>query len=248
MKPVVGVSACRKMIDPHFFYIAGEKYVRALVETADAVPLLIPPLGPDIAFQDIAGRVDGLLFTGSPSNVEPHHYGGSLSAAGTLHDPDRDATTLSLIPAALEAGLPMLAICRGFQEMNVALGGTLHQEVHNVPGYAMHKEDPGQALNVQYGPSHMVHFTPGGMLHRLLGVEKTMVNSLHSQGVDVLADGVEVEAAAADGLVEAFSVHKDGAFALAVQWHPEWQARDDSVSTSIFQAFGEACRDYRLRR
>ena len=246
MKPVIGVTACRKMIDPHFFHIAGEKYVRALVEAADAVPLLIPPLGEDIDFTDVASRVDGLMFTGSPSNVEPHHYGGPSSREDTLHDPERDATTLPMIRAALDAGLPLLAICRGFQEMNVALGGTLHQEVHNV-GYAVHKEDPEQLLEVQYGPSHSVRFTRGGWLHGLVGVEEAMVNSLHSQGVDELAEGVEIEAAAEDGLVEAFSVRAE-AFALAVQWHPEWQASENSVSRSIFGAFGAACRDHGGRR
>ena len=248
MKPVIGVTACRKMIDPHFFYVAGEKYVRALVETADAVPLLIPPLGDDIHFRDIASRVDGLLFTGSPSNVEPHHYGGSESKVDTLHDPHRDATTLPMIRSALAAGLPLLAICRGFQEMNVALGGTLHQEVHNVAGYDVHKEDPEHPIEVQYGPRHRVCFTRGGMLHGLTGVEETMVNSLHSQGVEVLAQGVDVEAAAEDGLVEAFSVQDTESFALAVQWHPEWQASENAVSRSIFQGFGESCRDYGRRR
>jgi putative glutamine amidotransferase len=131
--------------------------------------------------------------------------------------------------------------------MNVALGGTLHQEVHNV-GYSVHKEDPEQPLEVQYGPSHGVRFTRGGWLHGLVGVEETVVNSLHSQGVDELAEGVEIEAAAEDGLVEAFSVRNAEAFALAVQWHPEWQASENSVSRSIFGAFGAACRDHGGRR
>jgi putative glutamine amidotransferase len=159
-----------------------------------------------------------------------------------LHDPERDAAVLPLISAAVEAGVPLFAVCRGFQEMNVAFGGTLHQLVHEVPGYHIHKENSDDPLDVQYGPSHKVSFAPGGLLRRITGQPDATVNSLHSQAVDRLADGLSVEATADDGLIEGFVVKDAPAFALGVQWHPEWQVHADDASTAIFRAFGDACR------
>jgi putative glutamine amidotransferase len=208
---------------------------------------MIPAFGDHLDIAQVLGNVDGLLFTGSPSNVEPHRYGGAPSMPGTLHDPERDATTLPLITAALKAGVPVLALCRGFQEMNVALGGTLHQRVHEVSGYAVHKENPNDPLHVQYGPSHAVNLCDGGLLRRLAGRNRVEVNSLHSQGVAKLAKGVVVEAVADDGLIEAFRVDVE-AFALAIQWHPEWRVRENPFSSAIFEAFGDACRQRAARR
>jgi putative glutamine amidotransferase len=143
--------------------------------------------------------------------------------------------------------MPLFAICRGFQEMNVAFGGTLHQKVHDVPGYGMHKENPEDPLETQYGPAHEVRFRSGGQLERLTGVKQAMVNSLHSQGVDRLGEELEVEARADDGLVEAFTVRGAPGFNLSVQWHPEWRVTDNLVSLALFRAFGDACRAYRDR-
>ena len=240
-KPVIGVPADRRLIDPHPFHVVGEKYLTALSDAADALPLMIPALGERIDMRRVLATVDGLLFTGSPSNVEPHRYGGEPSLPGTLHDPHRDETTLPLIRAALDAGMPVLALCRGFQELNVALGGTLHQRVHEVPGYAVHKENPDDPLEVQYGPVHFVNLCDGGLLRRLAGTGRVQVNSLHSQGIAKLAPGVTVEAVADDGLIEAFRVDAD-AFALAIQWHPEWRVTENAFSSAIFEAFGDACR------
>ncbi len=246
-QPVIGVPADRRLIDPHPFHVVGEKYLAALSDAAGALPLMIPALGAHLDPEQVLANVDGLLFTGSPSNVEPHRYGGEPSLPGTLHDPERDATTLPLIAAALESSVPVLALCRGFQEMNVALGGTLHQRVHEVPGYGVHKENPDDPLHVQYGPSHAVNLCDGGLLRRLAGRDRVEVNSLHSQGVAKLAKGVIVEAVADDGLIEAFRVDVD-AFALAIQWHPEWRVRENPFSTAIFEAFGDACRQRAARR
>ena len=152
--------------------MVGEKYIRAVAEGADAVPVLIPAFGMDTGLQDLLDQFDGILLTGSPSNVEPHRYGGPASAPGTLHDPDRDATTLSLIPLAVAAGIPVLAICRGFQEMNVAYGGTLWQRVHEIEGHLDHREDESQPLDRQYGPAHEVLLEPGGVLRNISGGEK----------------------------------------------------------------------------
>jgi putative glutamine amidotransferase len=176
--------------------------------------------------------------------VEPHHYGGEVSRPGTLHDPERDATTLALIPKAIAAGVPVLGLCRGFQEVNVAHGGSLWQHVHEVPGMQVHHEDATQPLDVQYGPAHDVTLTPGGVLAGIAGgATRIRVNSLHHQGVRTLGTGLIAEARADDGLIEAFRVADARRFALAVQWHPEWQAEGNVFSTALFKAFGAAARD-----
>ncbi len=232
------------MLDPHPFHMVGEKYVTALRDGSDAIPILIPALGDTVSADALLQRIDGLLLTGSPSNVEPHRYQGEASRPGTLHDPHRDETTFPLIARALELGVPLFAICRGYQELNVALGGTLHQYVHEQTGYHLHKEDPDDPPDVQYGESHAVHLVEGGLLHKLAASDVVRVNSLHSQGVARLADGVTVEAVADDGLIEAFAVHGVKNFALAVQWHPEWKVTENKFSMAIFKAFGDACRAY----
>ncbi len=247
-RPVVGIPADRRQLDPHPFHVVGEKYATAIRDGADAIPFLTPALGGSIDAAAVLRRVDGILLTGSPSNVEPHHYDGEASKPGTLHDPHRDETTLPLIELALEKGVPLFAVCRGFQELNVVLGGTLHQHVDEVEGYHIHKENPDDPLEVQYGPSHEVHLVEGGLLRDLAGTDTVTVNSVHSQGVARLADGVSVEAVADDGLIEGFRVDGAKNFALAVQWHPEWKVTEDSFSMAIFKAFGDACRQFAGRR
>lgn len=247
-KPVIGLPADRRLVDPHPFHMAGEKYVQAIVDGSDGLPFIIPALGDPLDVGEIIAHVDGILLTGSPSNIEPYHYEGQPSEPGTLHDPHRDALTLPLARRAMAEGVPVLAICRGFQELNVALGGTLHQKVHELPGHRMHKENPQDPLDIQYGPSHEIRLVPGGILHKLAGSDTVKVNSLHSQGVARLAEGVTVEAVADDGLIEAFVVDSVPGFALSVQWHPEWQVRLNDFSTAIFRTFGEACRAYAAKR
>jgi len=227
--------------------MVGEKYIKALQDGADALAWIVPACGDGPMLDEIFQHVDGLFLTGSYSNVEPHHYGGVPSRAGTWHDPQRDATTLPLLRKAFAAGMPVFAVCRGFQEMNVVLGGTLHQHVHEVEGYHDHREDSDAVLDVQYGPAHPVHLVEGGLLRRLAGSDTAMVNSLHGQGVAKLATGVTVEAVADDGLVEAFTVDSARGFALAVQWHPEWKATENEFSLAMFRAFGDACRHYAAR-
>ncbi len=247
-KPVVGVSADRRIVDPHPFHMVGEKYLHALIEGSNALPFIIPALGDSLEIDTILEHVDGLLLTGSPSNVEPHHYSGEPSEPGTLHDPNRDALTLPLAKRAFEMGVPVLALCRGHQELNVVLGGTLHQKVHEVAGLNNHREDPDDPLDVQYGPSHSVNLVEGGMLHGLAGTTTVRVNSLHSQGVAKLANGVSVEAVSDDGLIEAFVVDSVPGFALSIQWHPEWQFAQNELSIAIFKAFGDACRQYAAKK
>jgi putative glutamine amidotransferase len=242
-RPVIGIPADRRTLGAHPFHAVGEKYITPLLRFSGALPLLIPSLGEELGQAELVEELDGLLFTGSPSNVEPHHYGGEQSRAGTLHDPARDATTLRLIPRAIAAGVPVLGICRGFQEMNVAGGGTLWQHVHEVPGKNVHHEDENAPLDVQYGPAHEVTLAQGGLLAGIAGRGRITVNSLHHQGVRDLGAGLIEEARADDGLIEAFRVAGARRFALAVQWHPEWNAGQDSFSTALFQAFGDAARE-----
>jgi putative glutamine amidotransferase len=241
-KPLIGIPADRRILGPHPFHCIGEKYIRAVADAADAVPVLIPALGDELDFDAVLASIDGILLTGSPSNVEPHRYAGTESDAGTMHDPHRDATTLPLIPRVVESGMPLFAVCRGFQEMNVAYGGTLSQKVQDLSGMLDHREDKQAPLEAQYAPAHDVELVPGGILHGLAGVDRVMVNSLHSQGIDRLGADLEVEARAPDGLVEGFSVRSAPGFALAVQWHPEWQVMMNPFSRALFAAFGQAAR------
>src|SRR5438552_18121329 len=160
--PLIGIPADRRLYGKHIFHMVGEKYIDAIARGADAVPLLVPALGEQLDAASLLEACDGLLLTGSASNVEPQHYGGPASKPGTLHDPDRDATTIPLIRRAIAAGLPVLAICRGFQEMSVAYGGTLYQRLHEVPGYNDHREDETLPRESQYAPVHEVLLEPGG--------------------------------------------------------------------------------------
>lgn len=247
-KPMVAVSADRRMLEPHPSHVVGEKYLRALIDGADTIPLMLPSLAGDIDIDDLLSRVDGIALTGSYSNVEPHRYGDSVSANPGFHDPQRDAMTLPLALRALELGVPVLAICRGHQEFNVALGGTLHQNVAEVPGYHNHLEDKDDPLDVQYGPAHPVTLPEGSLLRQLADADTQMVNSLHAQGIARLAEGAVVEAVADDGLVEAFRVDDAPGFNLAIQWHPEWRVTENPFSMAIFRAFGDACRSRALQR
>jgi putative glutamine amidotransferase len=202
--------------------------------------MMIPPLGRRLDIEELLGRVDGLLLTGSPSNIEPQHYGGNNSVPP--HDPHRDATTLKLLRRAVERAIPLLAICRGCQEVNVAYGGTLHPQLDQVEGLIRHREDSTRPLDEQYAPTHKLELTDTGLLASLAGTTDVSVNSLHTQGVAKLGAGLVVEATAPDGLIEAFSVQGSAAFSLAVQWHPEWKVAENPFYLAIFKAFGTACR------
>ncbi|PIP80064.1 MAG: gamma-glutamyl-gamma-aminobutyrate hydrolase [Gammaproteobacteria bacterium CG22_combo_CG10-13_8_21_14_all_40_8] len=240
--PLIGVVACNQMLGQHNYNLVGEKYLLAIVNGAGGWPLMLPSLSHQQPIRTLLSCLDGLLLSGSPSNIEPQHYRGEASVKGTLHDPNRDATTLPLICAAIESGLPLLGICRGFQEMNVAFGGTLHQQLYEVEGFIEHRENKKQTLDEQYGFSHEISLVSGGILHDAWKCETAEVNSLHTQGVNQLGDGLRPEAYAPDGLVEAFSVIESTEFALGVQWHPEWKVKQNPFYQSIFKAFGVACQ------
>jgi putative glutamine amidotransferase len=244
---IIGIPCDRRMVGPHPFHMVGEKYIAAIREATGALPLLIPVLDAPIAPAEILVSVDGLLFTGSYSNVAPNLYGGPAPRAGVLQDEHRDATTLPLMRAAIEAGLPSFCVCRGFQELNVVLGGSLYQHLEEMPGRFSHSEDKRAPLDVQYGPAHEVRLTRGGILATLLGQDRIMVNSLHEQGIDRLAPALAVEAVADDGTIEAVSLPNAKGFLLGVQWHPEWRWPENPVSRALFSAFGEAVAAYAAR-
>jgi putative glutamine amidotransferase len=246
--PTVAVPADRRFLEPHYCHVVGEKYLQALFDGAGVFPMIVPAMPDELSSDDLLQRCDGVFLTGSYSNVEPHHYGGAASEEGCAHDAERDALTLPLVRRALETGVPLLAVCRGYQELNVALGGTLHQRVADVEGYHNHAENKDDPLDVQYGPSHPVALMERGLLRQLVDEDTAIVNSVHGQGVARLADGVSVEAVADDGLIEAFRVDAAEGFNLAVQWHPEWRATEDSFSMAIFKAFGDACRRHANER
>ena len=247
--PIVIVPACTREIGPHPYHAAQYKYVDAVVKGAACAPLILPVLGEATDLDMVLRTADGIMLTGSASNVDPSYYGQAVRDPALPRDPARDATTLPLIRAALARGIPILAICRGFQEMNVALGGSLFQAVQEVAGKMDHREDPDATLEDQYGPAHPVKLVAGGLLATLFGgAGRIMVNSLHGQGVDRLGAGVAIEAVAEDGLVEAFSLPSAPGFVLALQWHPEWRVEQNTDSMTMFGAFGRACRIYQSQR
>ncbi|PZO07546.1 MAG: gamma-glutamyl-gamma-aminobutyrate hydrolase [Lysobacteraceae bacterium] len=246
--PLVGLPSDRRQIGLHPFQAVGEKYLRAVMDGTGCLPLVIPSLSPPLDLREILGHLDGLLLTGAHSNIEPHHYSDEPSFPGNDHDPARDATTLGIVTLAIGMGVPVLALCRGLQEVNVALGGTLHQKVHEVPGYDDHRENPDDPLGVQYAPSHPVALAEGGLLAGIAGAREAMVNSLHGQGLRTLGRGLVVEATARDGLVEAVRLDDPGPFLLAVQWHPEWRVTENPFYLGIFQAFAAACRERASQR
>jgi putative glutamine amidotransferase len=229
------------------FLVLGDKYARAVKANALAQPVVFPLADAD-QVDDLLALVDGVLLTGSPSNVHPARFGSTLAHASLMLDEARDDLTLVLVRACLAHGVPLLGICRGFQEINVALGGTLHQQVHTLPQYLDHRQSPDGSYDAQYGPSHAVRFEIGSAFARWAGADSAMVNSVHGQGVERLAQGLRALAYAPDGLVEAFEVQNATSFAYAVQWHPEWKTTENPFYAALFKAFGEACRARQTQR
>ncbi|MDR6952446.1 putative glutamine amidotransferase [Ancylobacter sp. 3268] len=251
MRPVIGVICDVKASGGHVLHGVTEKYIYAVANGAQALPVLLPgtvsavdaAMAPErLVLDEIFELVDGIFLPGSPSNVAPHLYGDAPYEPPLPSDPHRDDLSIPLIRGAIERGVPLFGVCRGFQEMNVALGGSLFQKVYEQPGHFDHREDSSLDIAGQYAPVHDVVLEPGGLLESLAGAPRWKVNSLHGQGVNQLAPGLTVEARAEDGLVEAFRVTDAPGFTLAIQWHPEWRFWDDRLSTAVFTAFGAAAR------
>jgi putative glutamine amidotransferase len=221
--------------------LLGDKYARAVKVSAHSQPVMFP-LASAEQVPDLLALVDGVVLTGSPSNVHPSHFDEPVADPSLPLDPDRDNLTLTLVRACVGAGVPLLGICRGFQEINVALGGSLHQRVHQVPGMMDHRDPDHLPLDQQYAPSHPVALVPGSVFEQWAGARTAQVNSLHGQGINRLAPGLKALAHAPDGLVEAFGVEGAATFAYAVQWHPEWRCWENPFYSAIFEAFGDAVR------
>ncbi len=242
MKPLVGISCCTKQFGVFGMpnHAASDTYVRAMDQVVHGVPVLIPASGTAADAETLLDRLDGIILTGSRSNVQPSLYGGPPHPEGVHEDHARDAATLPLIRAAVAHGMPLLAICRGFQELNVALGGSLHQRLQDLPGRIDHTTPMQPSAKVRTGKAHSVRIVPGSWLHRVAGATEIKVNSLHNQGIDRLAPGLVAEGVAPDGTIEAVRVANAPGFAVGIQWHPEYDFPADAVSRRIFEAFGEA--------
>lgn len=241
MKPLIGISCCVKLFGitgmPN--HAASDTYIRATDQVVGGVPVLMPANGGSADIETLLARVDGIMLTGSRSNVHPSNYDGPPHAEGTPEDPARDGVTLRLIRAAIAAGVPVLAICRGMQELNVALGGSLHQRLQDLPDHFDHTAVMQRNRKVTIGKAHNIRAISGGWLHRVAGALNIPVNSLHNQGVDRLAPGLMVEGVAPDGTIEAVRGSGPG-FVIGVQWHPEYDWETDAVSRRIFEVFGAA--------
>lgn len=247
---LVWLPADHRMLGDHHhkmpYLVLGDKYPRAVKVGAQAQPVVFP-LATAEQIPELLALVDGVMLTGSPSNVHPSHFNEPVADPSLPLDPERDSLTLALIRACISGGVPLLGVCRGYQEINVAMGGSLHQRVHQVPGLRDHRE-PGGSPDEQYAPQHEIRLVPGSAFARWAGAENAMVNSLHGQGVNRLAPGLKALAHAPDGLVEAFEVEGAHTFAYAVQWHPEWRCWENPFYSAIFQAFGDAVRERRRQR
>lgn len=255
--PLVGIPCDIREIGIHPFHAVGEKYINAVAHGARAIPMLMPcfgegrdlePLEQVYPIDELLDRVDGVFLPGSPSNVHPQFYRGHDPRPETLLDPQRDALVLPLIRRIVERGMPLFAVCRGIQELNAALGGTLFQHVEEVEGRMDHRENKADSRDRQYAPAHDIETVPDGMLRQITGLARYRVNSIHGQGVDRPAAQLKVEATAPDGQIEALSVAGAPIMQLGVQWHPEWRFRERQPDHALFAAFGEACRSWRDAR
>ena len=241
-RPVLGVACCTRTVGVEPAQAVMNRYVVAAMKFADSAALLVPALPDLMSAEEVAPRLDGLLLTGSPSNLEPHRYGEATRDAPGPFDPARDEMTLNLAKAMMDLGKPVFGVCRGLQELNVAFGGTLRRDTSANPELIAHHAPDGVSLAGMFEHEHAVTLTPGGVLAKGLGRERLTVNSVHYQGIGRLGDGLSVEARAPDGVIEAFSAEVGGAPVLAVQWHPEWQVEANPDSQGFFRLLGRALR------
>lgn len=248
LQPLVAVSTDVRHFENYTWHAAPQQYLEAAIAGAGVLPLLVPSFGSRLDLDHLLASVDGVLLTGSKSNVHPSLYDGDASEANGPYDQDRDATTLPLIRKAIDYGVPLLAICRGIQELNVALGGTLATEIQEREGSLDHRAPVSDLQDERFAIRQTVRIKPGTCLAGVFGAGEISVNSVHRQAADRLGDRLEVEAVAEDGTVEAVSVKGARAFAVGVQWHPEYWVKSDAASARIFKAFGDAVRQHAATR
>ncbi|TMM54987.1 gamma-glutamyl-gamma-aminobutyrate hydrolase family protein [Sulfitobacter sabulilitoris] len=242
-RPIVGIIGNRYLMNDQYpVHTGGTMNSEAVAQVAQCLPLLIPTDPRYVSVEDLLARCDGFLFTGGRPNVHPAEYGEAETEAHGAFDRDRDAIALPLIRACVARGQPILGICRGFQEVNVAMGGTLYPEIRDLPGRMNHRMPPDGTLEEKFELRHTVRFCDGGVFHRLMGAPEVLTNTLHGQGIKTPGAGVVVDGHAPDGTPEAIYVKDAPGFTLAVQWHPEWDAANDPVSRPLFTAFGDAVR------
>ena len=251
-KPLVCVSGSQLPVTDwgYLVHAAGVRNTAALVRFSDCIPVVLPSLGDDLDVDAVIENVDGVLLTGARANVEPHHYDGPPFPADEPIDPERDKTALALTRAAVRANVPVFGICRGIQEINVALGGSLHYRLHMLDGKNDHRMPQHDDVTEEeiFTLKHTISITPGGILSRLVTESEVEVNSLHGQGIDRLGEGLVVEAVSPDGVIEAIALKDASTFVVGVQWHAEWKPEEHLLSRKLFEAFGEAVKQRSLNR
>lgn len=248
LQPIVAVSTDTRGFDNYTWHAAPQQYLEAALTGAGVFPVLVPSFGERLDLDQLLASVDGVMLTGSKSNVDPKLYGGEATEANGPYDPQRDATTLPLIRKAIDYGVPLLAICRGIQELNVALGGTLATEIQEREGSLDHRAPVSEDQDVRFGIRQTVSIKPGSCLAEVFGPGEISVNSVHRQAIDRPGSRLQIEAVAEDGTIEAVSVKDARAFAVGVQWHPEYWVHSDNNSAKIFRAFGDAARAHARAR
>lgn len=245
VRPIIGIISNHHIISETYAVQAvGSINVSAVAEVAQGLPLLVPALPDMVRIPDLIDQCAGFVFTGGRANVHPQEYGEKPTPAHGEFDRDRDRITLPLIQAIVERGQPFLGICRGFQEVNVAMGGTLYPEIRDLPGRENHRMPPDGTLEEKFALRHEVRFSQDGIFHRLIGNQTVLTNTLHGQGIKSTGPRIVVDGYASDGTPEALYIDGAPGFTLSVQWHPEWNAENDTVSRPLFEAFGIACREW----
>jgi len=252
--PVIGIpTSVIDLPDSKFkAHINGHRYITALLKHSKCIAFQIPSLGKDYNYSDLINHFDGILLTGGRANIEPHYYGGNPFPDGEVVDPERDSTVLQLIPVCIKLGIPLFGICRGLQEINVAMGGSLHYRIHELPGRSDHRMPKGNNIDDQeiYALRHSITLTKNGFFNRLVGKSELYVNSLHGQGIDRLGKDLTIEAVSDDNIIEGISIKNHPNFGMAVQWHTEYQPEKDDhrLSRRLYEAFGHAARQRMLNR
>lgn len=248
-RPVVGIIGNTYLINDQYpAHAGGTMNSEAVSEVSGCIPFLVPADPNFLSVEELLDTCDGFVLTGGRPNVHPEEYGEAATAAHGDFDRARDAIVLPLVRACVDRGQPFLGICRGFQEVNVAMGGSLYPEIRDLPGRDNHRMPPDGTLEEKFELRHSVSVTDGGPFHRVFGATEVMTNTLHGQGIKEPGPRIQIDGHAPDGTPEAIYVRGAPGFTLSVQWHPEWNAANDPASRPLFQAFGEAVRDWSAGR
>jgi len=244
-RPVIGIIGNKSILgDQYPVHAVGTMCSTAVAQVSGCMPLLVPSDPSLVSVAELMDCCDGFLLTGGRPNVHPEEYGEEETAAHGAFDRARDGLALELTRACVAAGQPVFGICRGFQEVNVAMGGTLYPEIRDLPGRMNHRMPPEGTMEEKFELRHDVTFTKGGVFHHVMGSDVVRTNTLHGQGIKQAGPRIVVDGYAEDGTPEAIYVEGAAGFTLAVQWHPEYEAANDPVSRPLFEAFGDAARDW----